>query len=222
MLREEYFRPNKIESVKEKPGGIRTEKYWTEFIESYQQEQQEKGQMIIFEKIEPTKKNGLNDRNQIDLFAHLRGGLSCAIDGTGLSWLDKRISPEAEERLKRKETRHKMISFICRRDEITKKAVSEPMPHFVIDGLNLEYWIELGKKVDEEGIPITDLMTEAEQNRQYMYILGKMWEQIGGLLKNGIELDRRRIRPYKTVLENEYRRILSKKELEVLGIRPVA
>lgn len=189
------------ENTIEVKGGIKAEKHIGEFLEL---------QETFIEKIELTKKEGINDRNQVDAFIILKGdaGLLAALDFT---------DPE-EERLDKKQGRQKLMSFICRHDEKTEKPISEVMPHFIIDGINITKWIEWGTQADEEGIPITDVMTQKQQEEQFRFIIGKMWEQVIEISRKGADDQKRKIRPYKIRLEKEYKRILSGKELELMGI----
>lgn len=198
FTREPSLEPESNDAEREL-GGIKAEKYVGEFLEC---------QEALVEKIELTQKGGDNDQHQIDAFVTLKGELPCAVDFTGAKG----------EKLEQKQKRENVLSFVTRYDEVVHKSVSPPMPHFIIDGIDVKQWIDWGREADINYIPIIDVMGEKHQQKEYRFILGKIWEQINRLLKEGSKADRSRIRPYHHLITEEYKRLLSEKELKVLGI----
>ena len=190
--------PQIKKDIKEVPGGIEGEAYIGEFLEL---------QQTLVLRTELTKKRGINDQHHIDQFVDTHKGLSFNLDYTD----------PTEEREEEKKTRQALISFICRRDENTEKPISNPMPLLTIK-YSLSHWLMLGRKANEEGVPITDEMSSELQDKQYRNIFGQIWEQIRELEKKGSNDDRKRIKPYKEMFAEDFKKRFKKEELSALGI----
>mgnify|MGYP001591772655 FL=1 len=186
------------EDIKNIPGGIEGEGYVGEFFEL---------QETIVLKAELTKKGGINDQHQIDQFVDTREGLSFNIDYTD----------PAKEREEEKRKRQSIVSFVLRCDENTGKPISEPLPLFIVK-YSLSHWLMLGRRANQEGVPITDEMSPILQDRQYKNIFGQIWQQIVELERKGTSDDRKKIKPYKKMFAEDLRKKLKKEELEALGI----
>lgn len=186
--------------------GRELEGYVVEFIECNAEEVG-----CVFENVEHTKKDGVNDNHHIDAFITLKGGLECAVD---FSDKIRRNGGEGAERIGRKKEIQKIISFQSRRDEATGKVISEPMPHFIVDGLSMERWLEWGREANDQGVPITDVMPDNRRQEQERFILGKMWEQAHEIYRNGTMEQRKKIIPYIETMKEEFKRILNNQEFE--------
>ena len=197
-MMENFEREPNIENIKEMPGGIEGEFYIGEFLEL---------QDTIVLRAELTKKGGINDQHHIDQFIDTNQGLSFNVDFT----------EPTKEREEEKKARQALVSFVCRYDENTRKPISDPLPLFTIK-YSLGHWLMLGRKANEEGVPVTDEMSAELQDKQYKNIFGQIWQQILELERKGTDNDKKRIKPYKKMISDDLRKKLKESELKALGI----
>lgn len=191
----------------EKTGGNMLAKAVAEYIEEISQEHGG-----LFKRIETTDYFDQNDLHHVDIFADVGGGLPCAIDIAGIN---KQKGDYGDRRLRMKYKNRNFIPFICRVDK-DGKPISEPMPHFVVGGLDTAKWVDWIQEADRDGVPVNDVMPESENEGQYQIILTKVLDQILYLERSGTNSQRQKIEPYKTRIYQELLKILPPDKKEKL------
>lgn len=189
---------SEINALAEETPGLKAEQSVLAFLET-------RHKFIIFTRVEPTKKNGVNDRNHVDAFVWLNDKLPCAVDITGAT---------GDRRNNKKEIEAAM-PLVRRHDEMTGKPISDEMPHFTLD-VNLGYWDMLTTKM-RNGVSIEKAMNPKEETGVQKNFLGQMWLQINRIERRA-GADRKKIAPYKEALSRECKEVFSKADQAVLGI----